>query len=738
MEPMKNYRQFIKDIPRSSVVYAIEDYAIPNQETDIIIRIADKLAESNSCQFVVILCNESVLSLDVKSKYLHTLYPKINFIKSKNPVATIQNLGEKYNTLIQLPPMIMENASSITKMIGYAKQADYASFKRHLPSNTRDMDGKRLMNDVRQSLGLDNIKEHIKFNVDELREKYFRKEIFNIGDIVESNNESFEILDRGSNYLVLVNSNGETSKKWIQDVVMSENTQLFTSAQFRPDITEVPEQISFKGYTTKNLNRANGAAKAFQMTIQNMGDKDPLAVLNALKATDDYLGLSVDDILRDGQENAEELTNWNAAHLKAKRILEQMGEFALHAEYWHLYKTELDRAVYAVKIPNAPSHDHKRPDDMPSNFNEQFKVANAIAKVLNISEDKTKSPTEIINTSLSNISILSEDSTIIVSKLLDLAESIGINYNKKTFNSIYKSNLTEGQLRLAMERAERYGRRYPNPIDNQWALAEGKAPSIVVDKSKSGNMASLRPDDEKKLINMNLGIFNDENDLPAETKKEIENLSKTGHKNPNTPSYGVGETELSHVGSSLTPGKSGTDTIDRMKVKYMKEEHCCEDESEEDIDKMIDKASDDDFLHSYDPDELHVIDSETGEKIDTKDNVNEEILSEVLSTMERIKAKLRMAKYSSKIERKRMLALRKHSNSKQINKRARHMAVHLMRKKLLKGAIYEKLSVGEKARIDKIIEKKAAVIGRMAMKLAPKVRKFEQERLSHNQFTEDA
>ena len=72
-----------------------------------------------------------------------------------------------------------------------------------------------------------------------------------------------------------------------------------------------------------------------------------------------------------------------------------------------------------------------------------------------------------------------------------------------TFAARLKLKLTEEQQQLAMDRAQRYGRRYPNPIDNAWVLDEGKAPSIVADKNKVGNMASLRPDDEKKLKIMN-------------------------------------------------------------------------------------------------------------------------------------------------------------------------------------------------------------------------------------------
>ena len=84
-----------------------------------------------------------------------------------------------------------------------------------------------------------------------------------------------------------------------------------------------------------------------------------------------------------------------------------------------------------------------------------------------------------------------------------------------------------------------------------------------------------------------------------------------------------------------------------------------------------------------------------------------------------------------------MLALKRHSDSKKINKRARHLAVNIMRKKLLKGRSSSSLPTSERERIDRIIEKRKSTIGRMAMKLTPKVRQIEKDRLSHKNFTQE-
>jgi hypothetical protein len=61
---------------------------------------------------------------------------------------------------------------------------------------------------------------------DELREQYFRGEIFNVGDIVESNGAEYEIVKRGSNHLLLKDQTGKLVSKWIQEVKQVKKSQI--------------------------------------------------------------------------------------------------------------------------------------------------------------------------------------------------------------------------------------------------------------------------------------------------------------------------------------------------------------------------------------------------------------------------------------------------------------------------------------------------------------------------------
>jgi hypothetical protein len=153
--------------------------------------------------------------------------------------------------------------------------------------------------------------------------------------------------------------------------------------------------------------------------------------------------------------------------------------------------------------------------------------------------------------------------------------------------------------------------------------------------------------------------------------------------------------------------------------------------SDDDMDAMINNTQDHEFLDAYEDDELHIVDLDTGEPIeDEPEQVKEETLMEVLSRFERMRAKMRFAKTKSKRERRMSIVLKSRSSTQTLNKRARRMAVILMKKRIARKPLSQ-LSIGEKERLERIIQKRKAMIGRIAMKLTPRMRKIEQNRLSH-------
>jgi hypothetical protein len=155
--------------------------------------------------------------------------------------------------------------------------------------------------------------------------------------------------------------------------------------------------------------------------------------------------------------------------------------------------------------------------------------------------------------------------------------------------------------------------------------------------------------------------------------------------------------------------------------------------SEEDIDVIVDEFQTwEDVIDAYEDDELAIIDEETGEEIDTV--VSEGTLNEVLSRIERIRAKTRFARTKSKRMIRTKMALKRSSPQSVINTRARKLAIQTIKLRLAKKPL-NTLSVAEKERLEQRIAKMKPVLNRIAMKLAPRVRQIEKQRLSHSTYT---
>jgi hypothetical protein len=150
---------------------------------------------------------------------------------------------------------------------------------------------------------------------------------------------------------------------------------------------------------------------------------------------------------------------------------------------------------------------------------------------------------------------------------------------------------------------------------------------------------------------------------------------------------------------------------------------------------MVEKRSrfiDDDDSDVVTPKKRRVIEDEEDEtfreSLDTF--LGDELLNEVLSRGERIKAGIRMKRREANTQRKLKIALKRRSDSKTINKRARRLAVKVMKQRLLRGKNVNKLSVSEKERVERTLQKRKAVLGRLAMKLTSRVRQTENARIN--------
>lgn len=233
---MKTYKNFIDSLPSRVGVFTIANFSPPTSEHQFAIQVVKKLAEQKKADHAIFVIDEaSELPIDRKMYYLNQFFPNTNFVPTELPGKKIERFIESHRKLTYVDAQssikqkkLLEHAnvekfslnnihsdSAVKKIISKGLVEDFMS---KLPTNARKIDGRKLMNDLRESMGLDIIKTSINLPKDNLREQYFNKQIFNVGDMVESAGQLLEITKRGTNYVICTNATGQTSTKWLHEI----------------------------------------------------------------------------------------------------------------------------------------------------------------------------------------------------------------------------------------------------------------------------------------------------------------------------------------------------------------------------------------------------------------------------------------------------------------------------------------------------------------------------------------
>ena len=583
-----------------------------------------------------------------------------------------------------------------------------------------------------------------------------------------------------------------------------------------------PKEISFGGYTTKNLHHSEDATRAFASTIDkvNRGEiKDKESVLHALKATDIYMKIN-DMHLEQGKAPDEaELEQWRNAHVEARNHLHKIGEFMHHMDYWHNHEHEIQdmETNYTPATAGAEMADSYTPegnqlDESATRFiqkvnsaskayragrhdNAKMHLDNARSFMLGVkSTDMSKikdahdtykdlrkkyavaDSDQQIKEELTDKTIKASDRVKVARMIADMlgvenAESLSPdNAVNQGLRKIKMKRMTPefvGTVKKMVQLAADVGIKVDTNLLPK-AVSEAKSDSPVVDKDSTYNAAKgiLSYKDFEKLSKVNQGIV-PESDSAAEKDKAdtIENVP-------------------TQVGSSMH--HPSDDHVRRMKVKYKTEEveqveeqsdagtedkmdqqvkkaglalrHTKErqalaarhntqkaavteeaefevlDLSDDELDALADNVSFDDLVDVTDEEDLMIVDPETGEEVEDDEEVNEEALNEVLSRSERMKAKIRFMRTQPKRERRMEISLKRRADSKTINKRSRRLAINLIKQRLFKKPASQ-MTVSEKERAERMIQQRRALVDRLAMRLAPKVRRIESDRLAGHKST---
>jgi hypothetical protein len=768
MDKMKDYKQLIRELPSNTIVCAFGEFNPPTVGHELLVKTVKKLAEQKSSAHVIYTSpsKNSLIQEDKKEHYLNIMFPKTKFksLNESNLQEVITELHKKYKKIIlvvgtdqitemrklqnvELIPVDKDPEADNTKMKQFASKGIYENFKKRLPSTIRDIDGKRLMNEMRNGLGLEPIKEQIVLVKDKLREKYFRGEIFNEGDIVESNGEKFTIVKRGSNHLLLKESTGKLISKWIQDVKPTEEKEMneskLTEAPIQPNGTDkidtktseptsevgkFPEKTVKKGMITfYNYTKAQKIKEQHSMSDNKKDNESDHDYENQIKVTGvDQSEVGHTLVTPGGQDNlrrrkvkyklGEEVTENPAAkelakaNLAAKHAKEKESLASKHEQEKESMKESALERFRVASAEREKKHDEierKRKEDAAQGKENMSGAIDRLEKQLK----QESSTTPVYDTHIKGQSNYSD----IAKKHGTFKTKEIIHHLTKERDSLRKhSGEWAGPAHLKSHDFAIRGLRKAigEEIEFEDDICEECEKSPCVCDDKSIDQTQLKPTFDP--------FFEEELEERAKIRKKFINGQWiVDLKNTVDENYD----QTIEVATPNTPIEtSEEDDID-----------------DKEIEAMIGNLSDEEIMDEYGEDELGLVDDETGEEIPKspeEDALDEQAIMEVLSRIERMKAKFRIRRTAAKRERATKIALKRYSNTATINKRARRLAIKLMKQRLLRGRDVSKLSVGEKERIERALEQRKALIGRIATRLAPRVRKVEKARMSHSKYTQ--
>ena len=177
---------------------------------------------------------------DVLKKAHNDGYTNVRIVAGQDRVKEFDKLSQNYNgKLYQFDNMEvlssgdrdpdaegMEGLSS-SRMRLAAAEGDFKTFRAGLPEGTPRKMAMNLFDTVRQTMNVQEMKEFWniweiapKYDLENLRESYVKKKIFNIGDKVENLNTGMigRIIRRGANHLICVAENNIMFKSWVKDL----------------------------------------------------------------------------------------------------------------------------------------------------------------------------------------------------------------------------------------------------------------------------------------------------------------------------------------------------------------------------------------------------------------------------------------------------------------------------------------------------------------------------------------
>lgn len=162
-------------------------------------------------------------------------YHHVIIVCGDENVNKYQKIAEKYNGSvydfygvevvgagIPDPDVDKSEGTSSSVMRKAALENDYETFKQALPGSVSKKECRAIYMQVRKSMKLNESLWSIspELDVENLREQYYQKNIFNIGEYIKDSVTGIDgkIITRGSNYVIFVDEEKKIHRTWIKDL----------------------------------------------------------------------------------------------------------------------------------------------------------------------------------------------------------------------------------------------------------------------------------------------------------------------------------------------------------------------------------------------------------------------------------------------------------------------------------------------------------------------------------------
>lgn len=385
---------------------------------------------------------------------------------------------------------------------------------------------------------------------------------------------------------------------------------------------------------------------------------------------------------------------------------------------------------------------------------DRVKVARVIADMLGVDKVDSMTPNAAISAGLRKIKNkkLSPDMLKTLSRMLKLAQDTGIKVDTSLVPTEVKEQYLDekgGYIRIYdPDRAEdeyedEQDEEGVSQVKGHGVAHQQSDPSNKVGKSKHG--VSDDKEDRADHIRRMKVRYHTEQTLDYDTQKQTEKTAIATKKAQRMLRHAKERQSLAAHHHSQTQMVSKEEnemvTLRQLRERICKKDLQREDETtslndvdvlhlaDDELDDMVGKIDFDDIVDACEhDDELCYVDDE-GQIMGLDDEEQDDQLKEVLSRAERMKARIRFLRTLPQRKRRMAIAMRRRSDAKTVAKKARRMAISMIKKRLSRKSPGE-MSIADKERIERIIKTRKPLIDRLALKLIPRIREIEAERIA--------